>query len=89
MWLIIIGSLLLIIAAVGVSYPLFAEPLEPLFFEEVTEDHFSEKDALLESMSDLEYAYKTGKISEQVYTEQKSSLHHEYVTLVEEEEKDR
>lgn len=77
--LLIAGLILLAIAAV-VSYPLIFQPLEPYATPSAAAAEFSERDALLEALSDLELSFRTGKLSDADFQAQKLQLERQYLT---------
>lgn len=83
MLFLLIGSLVLLFAAAVISYPLLFEPLQ--VHEGETEpkgELYTERDALLENLSDLETSLKTGKVNQAVYETQKARLQREYLELL-------
>ena len=88
MGLFIIAAGLLLLLALVISIPLFRHPLEPYLApgleEEDHEEVFSERDAILEMLSDLETSKGSGKLSEGDYLQEKTDLQRRYLELVEE-----
>jgi hypothetical protein len=85
MWMFAAAVLLLLIAAGVISYPLLVHRLEPYDLPDLPDESFSERDALLEAMSDLEVSFRAGKLSEADYTAQKQRLQVRYIEVVEDE----
>jgi hypothetical protein len=83
MWMFAIAVLLLLIAAAVISYPLFMRRLEPYALPDLPDETFSESDALLEALSDLEDSFRAGKVSEADYAAQKQRLELRYIEVVE------
>jgi len=83
MWVLVAAFLLLATVVATVSFPLVAQSLETYDGRESEEDEYSERDALLEAMSELEQANETGKISEKDYKTQKLQLQKQYLKVVE------
>ena len=83
MMLFILAILLILITLAVVSYPLVSSSLERFEDRESEDEEYSERDSLLEAMSDLELSWDTGKISEAVYKSQKVNLQKQYLSLVE------
>ena len=83
MWMLVISVVLLLVAAVVVSLPLLRGTLEPYALEHAEDDDFSERDALLDALSDLEESYGVGKLSQADYDAQKQRLQLRYIEVVE------
>jgi len=79
---LISGGLLLLAAAI-VAWPLLVQRVEPYRVEDEVSTPFSERDALLEALSELEVEYQTGKLAESDYELAKARYEREYLTLVE------
>ena len=76
---VIITILLLLAAAVLLSLPLVAMGGQPYVMEEPPAPSFTERDALLEAMSELELSHGAGKLSREDYERQKARLQREYL----------
>ena len=83
MWMIVFAMVVLLVAAGVISIPLMARRIEPYDLPDLPDESFSERDALLEAMSDLEASYRQGKVSEDDYTAQKHRLQLQYIEVVE------
>ena len=82
MW-VFLGALVIFVLAVGViSYPLVLETVERFDERESDDEEYSERDALLEAMSELELSRDTGKISDVAYQEQKLRLQKQYLKTI-------
>lgn len=80
---LVFSVILLLLSALIVSYPLLAEAVERYTPERAEPEAFTERDALLEALSDLELSWQGGKLSEQDYEAEKARLEGEYIRLVE------
>jgi hypothetical protein len=76
---ILITILLLFAAAVLLSVPLWAAPGQSYTPEQPPAPTYTERDALLEAMSELELSFGAGKLSPDDYERQKARLQQEYV----------
>ena len=85
MWMLGVIALVLLVAAAVISYPLLFHRLEPYALPELPDESFSERDSLLEALSELEQAFRAGKISRVDYEAQRGRLERGYVELVERE----
>jgi hypothetical protein len=83
MWMFVAAVLVLLVAAAAISYPLLMQRLEPYDLPELPDESFSERDALLEALSDLEDSFHAGKVSEGDYAVQKQRLELRYIEVVE------
>jgi hypothetical protein len=83
MWMFVAAVVLLLLVAGVISYPLLLHRLEPYDLPELPDDSFSERDALLEALSDLEDSFHAGKVSEPDYAAQKQRLELRYIQVVE------
>ena len=83
-WTLSIAVLVLLAALAIVTYPFFFEEVEPYRIPELPEDVFSERDSLLEALSDLELAHGAGKLSQADYETEKARLENRYIQVVEE-----
>ncbi|HKI99200.1 MAG TPA: hypothetical protein VKB51_12070 [bacterium] len=83
MWMLVAAVLLLLVLAGVIGYPLFMTRLEPYALPDLPDESFSERDALLEALSDLEESYHAGKVSETDYSAQKQRLELQYIEVTE------
>ena len=83
MWMFAVSVLVLLLAAAVISAPLILQHLEPYDLPDLPDESFSERDALLEAMSDLEDSFHAGKVSEGDYAAQKQRLQLRYIEVVE------
>jgi hypothetical protein len=83
MWMFAAAVLVLLIVAGVISYPLLVHRLEPYARPDLPDETFSERDALLEGLSDLEESHRAGKVSQQDYEAQKQRLQLRYIQVVE------
>ena len=82
--MIFVAALLIFLVSILViSYPLVAKQLERFEDIETEDEEYSERDALLEALSDLELSFETGKVSESAYQNQKLQLQKQYLKVVE------
>lgn len=82
--LIITFIVFLVVAVTAViAYPLFFQDLEPHQMEGLPNEIFSERDAMLEALSDLELSRGAGKLSDQDYQSEKTRLELKYIQAVE------
>ncbi len=82
MVLIAISLLLLAAAVMVISYPLIFHELEAYELPPSAAAEFSERDALLEALSELELSHRSGKLSETDYLTQKLQLEKQYLQAV-------
>lgn len=83
MLLLFIAAAVLVAAALVVSYPLVFQRLEPHLTATAPEGaEFSHRDALLESLSELELTHRSGKLSDPDYRSQKAQLEKQYLETV-------
>ena len=82
-WVYAFAGLVLLLVAVAVSYPLFFQRLEAYHLTDVPEAEFSERDALLEALSELEYSHAAGKVSAPDYEAQRAELEARYMQVTE------
>ncbi len=80
-----IAVLVLLATLAVVTYPFFFEDVESYRLAEPPEDAFSERDALLEALSDLELAHGAGKLSQADYQTEKARLENRYIQVVEDQ----
>jgi len=73
-----------VLAGVGilVVWPLIFDRLEPYQLAGMPDESFSERDSLLEALSELEQSFLSGKISETDYSSQKKVLQKRYIQVV-------
>jgi len=81
--LLAIAILLLILAVVVVSYPLVFQPTESYTLPKPPPSEFSERDALLDAIDDLEHSFHSGKVSQADYETQRARLEVQYVAVLE------
>ncbi len=77
----LLAALVLLAAALVISYPLIFHALEPYRAAPPPDAAYSEPDALLEALGELEVSYGTGKISEQDYQAEKLRLEKRYLEV--------
>jgi hypothetical protein len=77
--LLLFGGAVLLLAALVVAWPLLFQPLEPYAAPGAASTPFSERDALLEALSELEREYHAGKLSEDDFRAAKARYEREYV----------
>lgn len=82
MWMFVFSAVLLLVAATVISVPLMARRIEPYDLPDLPDETFSERDALLEALSDLEASFRQGKLSEDDYTAQKHRLQLQYIEVM-------
>lgn len=84
----VLSVLLLLAVAAVISYPLLLSRLEAYTLpdEELPEEPYTERDALLEQLSELELSFHSGKVSEEIYSAQKAKLQKQYIETIEAEE---
>jgi cytochrome c-type biogenesis protein CcmI len=83
MLLFAIAGLVLLLAAAVISYPLIFSSVESHVAASPHNTEYSEQDALLEALSELEVSFQTGKLSEQDYQSQKTRLQRQYLQALE------
>ncbi len=83
MWLIAFAVLVVLLAVLVVSYPLVVLGLETYLHPQGEEEPYTERDALLEAISELEQAHRAGKLSPQDHEAERRRLEAEYIRLVE------
>jgi hypothetical protein len=81
--LIVIAVLLLMLAIAVVSYPLVMQPAESYIQPKAPPAEFSERDALLDAIDDLEHSFHSGKVSQADYEAQRAQLEVQYVAVLE------
>ena len=85
MWMFIVSIALLLAVALVISLPLLRGALVPYALEAEPgqpEEDFSERDALLDALSDLEDSFGAGKLTRPDYEAQKERLQLRYVEVV-------
>jgi hypothetical protein len=83
MWMIAFALIVVLIALGVISYPLVFGALEPYRLAEPEPQPYDERDALLESLSDLEQFHLAGKLSAADYEAQKTELQMRYLEVTE------
>ncbi|HEX7928991.1 MAG TPA: hypothetical protein VF678_15450 [bacterium] len=83
MLLIAAAVVLIVLAVAVVSYPLVLQPAEPYALPKAPRSEFSERDALLDAIDDLEHAFHSGKLSQADYAAQRAQLEVQYVAVLE------
>lgn len=83
MSLLIAASTILLLAVLVVSYPLVFQKTEPYVLPRQLPSEFSERDALLDAIDDLEHSFHSGKLSQTDYEAQRARLEVQYVALLE------
>jgi hypothetical protein len=84
--LIVIAVLLLLLAVAVVSYPLVMQAAESYILPKAPPSEFSERDALLDAIDDLEHSFHSGKVSQADYESLRAQLEVQYVAVLEAEE---
>lgn len=82
---VLLSLAVLILAGAAIAYPLFFHKLEPFLAPHLPDTPFSERDSLLEAMSELELEYHGGKVSEEDYAREKNRLQRSYIEAVRDE----
>ena len=82
MWVFFISAAVLLAAVAILAYPLAIQRLETYRVSHETSTSFSERDALLEAMSDLELDFRAGKITAGDYETGKARLQRAYLAEV-------
>lgn len=83
MLLLVVAAALLLLAVGVVSYPLLFQPPEPYAAPGLPRAEFSERDALLDAIDDLEHAFYSGKLSPEDYQAQRAALEAQYAVVLE------
>ena len=78
----IVLAFVLVAAIAVISYPLVFSKMESYLKTAPIDSEFSERDALLEALSELELSFQIGKLSESDYQTQKIQLEQQYLTEV-------
>jgi hypothetical protein len=78
-----VAIVLLLLAVAVVSYPLVFQPAEPYALPKLPPSEFSERDALLDAIDDLEHSFHSGKVSQADYEAQRARLEVQYVAVLE------
>jgi hypothetical protein len=81
--LLIAAAVILLLAVLVVSYPLLFQKAEPYVLPRQLPSEFSERDALLDAIDDLEHSFHSGKVSQADYEAQRARLEVQYVALLE------
>ena len=79
--LFLMSAGILLLALAVVAYPLLFQPVEAYGSERAVSTAFSERDALLEAMSELELEYLSGKLAQADYDAAKARYQGEYIAL--------
>jgi len=74
-----LSVVVLLLAAALISYPLVFQRLEPYRGERPEGRDFSERDALLEALAELELSFHGGKLSQADYQHQRARLETQYI----------
>ena len=81
---LVVGVLALVVAAVVISLPLFLRELEPYDNPDAElAEPYTQADALLDALGDLELAFRSGKLSDEDYQVERAQLQRAYIALVE------
>lgn len=80
---LLVGLLVLVVAAAVISIPLVFQRLEHYHQPDAVALEFDQQDALLEALGELELSFQCGKLSPHDYEQQKAQLEHAYIQLVE------
>lgn len=86
MWVFVTSAAVLLAAVAILAYPLVIQRLESYRVAHETSTSFSERDALLEAMSDLELDFRAGKITAGDYEREKARLQRAYLAAVDTEQ---
>ena len=78
---LIVGILVLGVAAIVLSAPLVLNRLEPYALPASARGDLSEADRLLEALSELEHSRSGGKVTEADYTAQRERIEREYLLV--------
>lgn len=81
--LFVVAVLVLLLAVAVVSYPLVFQAAEPYALPSLPPAEFSERDALLDAIDDLEHSFHSGKLSAADYEAQRARLELQYVAALE------
>jgi hypothetical protein len=81
--LYVVALLILLLAVAVVSYPLVFQPAEAYRLANPPPAEFSERDALLDAIDDLEHSFHSGKVSPADYEAQRARLEVQYVAVLE------
>jgi hypothetical protein len=79
--LLLFSGAVLVIAGLAIAWPLLFQRIEPYMPARAESTPFSERDALLEAIGELEIEYQSGKLSEADYQAAKSRYEREYVRI--------
>lgn len=83
MLLLLAAAALLLLTVGVVSYPLLFQPPEPYLPPGLPRAEFSERDALLDAIDELEHAFYSGKLSPEDYQAQRAALEARYAAVLE------
>ncbi len=83
MTLYVVAVLVLLLAVAVVSYPLVFQPAEPYRLPTLPPAEFSERDALLDAIDDLEHSFHSGKLSAADYEAQRARMESQYIDVLE------
>ncbi len=82
MWVFVTSAVVLLAAMAVLAYPLVLQRLESYRgVAHETSTAFSERDALLEAMSDLELEFRAGKVTAGDYEREKARLQRAYLSV--------
>ncbi len=81
MWLYLISGAVLLVAAGLLAYPLVFQQVERYGTDGRHSTPFSERDALLQAMSELELEFQGGKVAESDYRAHKARYEREYLAV--------
>jgi hypothetical protein len=79
--LLVFSGAVLAAAGLAIAWPLLFQRIEPYATPKAQSTAFSERDALLEAIGELELEYQSGKLSETDYQAAKSRYEREYVRI--------
>lgn len=79
--LFLVSAGVLLLAFTVLAYPLLFQSTETYHSRDGVSTEFSERDALLEAMSELEVEYQSGKLSATDYEAAKTRYQGEYLAL--------
>ncbi len=83
MMILFLAVAVMVVAAAAIGYPLFFQRLEPYALHGLPDSEYSERDALLEALSELEREFLAGKLSDPDYESQKQALQRDYLRAAE------
>lgn len=82
MLVFVVAVVVLLLALAVVSYPLLFQVTEPYHLP-LPPAEFSERDALLDAIDELEHAFLSGKLTPVDYEAQRAKLEMQYVAVAE------